>query len=86
MVVLAAPSPLLASLRSTGRPICTGAVSIVAVFVTGRLTNRHGDGKPPGCPQAMRLGDGPGQQTTRRRIPWTLTTLTTHLRMRGART
>jgi hypothetical protein len=26
--------------------ICTGAVSIVAVFVTGRLTNRHSDGKP----------------------------------------
>lgn len=25
--------------------ICTGAVSIVAVFVTGRLTNRHAGGK-----------------------------------------
>jgi hypothetical protein len=25
--------------------ICTGAVSIVAVFVTGRITNRNSDGK-----------------------------------------
>lgn len=31
--------------------ICTGAVSIVAVFVTGRVTNRRSGGKPSGGDQ-----------------------------------